>query len=83
MNAPANIKPPIGTKVIKIGNSAGLILPKEVLAMLGVELGDQISFTQTPSGLNLTRYDPEFSEKVEVAREVMKRRRNALRELAK
>ncbi len=58
MNAPANIKPVLGSKVIKVGNSAGVILPKEVLAMLGVELGDQLSFTSTPSGLSVSKYDP-------------------------
>ena len=83
MNAPANIKPPLGSKIIKVGNSAGVILPKEVLAALGVELGDKLSFTKTPSGLSISKYDPDFAEKMSVAREVMKRRRNALRELAK
>lgn len=83
MNAPANIKPVLGSKVIKVGNSAGVILPKEVLAMLGVELGDQLSFTSTPAGLSVSKYDPTFAEQMTVAREVMKRRRNALRELAK
>lgn len=83
MNAPANIRSVVGSKVIKIGNSAGVILPKEVLAMLGVELGDQLSFTNTPSGLSISKYDPTFAEQMTVARGVMKRRRNALRELAK
>ena len=83
MNAPVNIKPPIGSKIIKVGNSAGIILPKEVLASLGVELGDQLSFTRTPSGLSISKYDPSLAEKMSVARDVMKRRRNALRELAK
>lgn len=60
-----------------------VILPKEALASLGVELGDRITFTDAPGGVNITKYDPEFSEKMAVAREVMKRRLNALRELAK
>jgi putative addiction module antidote len=81
MNAPANL--PVGTKLIKIGNSVGVILPKEKLAKLGVEVGDRLSITENPGGISLSPYDPEFEHQMATAREVMKRRRNALRELAK
>lgn len=83
MNATTNARLLAGAKVIKVGNSAGIVLPKEVLGLLGVELGDQLNFIRTPDGLSLSKYDPDFAEKMNVAREVMKRRRNALRELAK
>jgi putative addiction module antidote len=70
-------------KLIKIGNSTGVILPKEVLARLHVELGEEVSITNTPDGIELRRHDAGFEEQMQMAREVMKRRRNALRELAK
>jgi putative addiction module antidote len=70
-------------KIIKIGNSAGVVLPKEILARLRVELGDELFLTEGPSGFSITRNDPGFEEQMKAAREVMARRRNALRELAK
>lgn len=70
-------------KLIKIGNSTGVILPKEVLARLRVSLGDELSVIETAEGVALSRTDPEFEDQMAVAREVMARRRNALRELAK
>ena len=81
MNKPANLAKQL--KLIKIGNSVGVILPKEVLAKLGVEAGELLDINDTPSGLHLQRHDEGFAAQMEVAREVMKRRRNALRELAK
>jgi putative addiction module antidote len=70
-------------KLIKIGNSTGVILPKEVLARLHVELGEEVSITNTPDGIEMRRHDAGFEEQMKAARDVMKRRRNALRELAK
>ena len=70
-------------KITAIGNSAGIILPKEVLAQLGVDKGDSLSVVRTPNGIELTPYDPTFDEQMKVARDVMARYRNALRELAK
>lgn len=70
-------------KLIKIGNSTGVILPKEVLARLRVSQGDELSIVETPEGVSLSRADPEFEVQMAVARDVMARRRNALRELAK
>ena len=80
MNAPADIKK---LKLVKIGNSTGVILPKDVLDRLNVSAGDQLSFTQTPDGINLSARGEEFDSQMAVARDVMKRYRNALRELAK
>jgi putative addiction module antidote len=70
-------------KLSRIGNSVGVVLPKEVLARLKVEQGDTIYLTESPDGFRLTPHDPEFAEQLEAARAVMKRRRAALRELAK
>ncbi|WP_353199351.1 AbrB/MazE/SpoVT family DNA-binding domain-containing protein [Sandarakinorhabdus sp.] len=70
-------------KITAIGNSAGIILPKEVLAQLGVDKGDTLSVVATPNGIELSPYDPTFDEQMKVARDIMARYRNALRELAK
>lgn len=70
-------------KFIKIGNSTGVILPKAVLARLRVELGDELAVSNTSSGVELRRNDATFAEQMAAAREVMARRRDALRELAK
>lgn len=70
-------------KVIRIGNSAGVILPKEELDRLRLGIGDHLSFSQTPDGIALATKDPEFEQQMEAARLVMKRYRNALSELAK
>jgi putative addiction module antidote len=70
-------------KLTQIGNSVGLILPKEMLAKLGVAKGDTLYAVETDGGIRLTTSDPEFEAQMEVAREIMKRRRAVLRELAK
>lgn len=70
-------------KLIPIGNSTGVILPKDVLAHLGVVQGDGLQVVKTPEGVELRTQDPEFERQLAVAREVMQRRRKALRELAK
>ena len=54
-------------KITKIGNSAGIILPKEVLARLRVEPGDQLYLTEAPDGVRLTAQDPDFEEQMKVA----------------
>jgi putative addiction module antidote len=70
-------------KLTKIGNSVGVVLPKESLARLGVEAGDLLYLTESPDGYRLTPYDPQFEKQMSAARQVMKKRRAALRELAK
>jgi putative addiction module antidote len=70
-------------KIIQIGNSLGVTLPKEVLAELNSGKGDTLILSKSPDGIRLTAYDPETSRQLEVMREVMKKRRHALRELAK
>ena len=72
----------VTAKIISIGNSAGIILPKETLAQLKVEKGDTVYISETPSGVSLTPYDEEFMRKMESAERVMNRYRDALRKLA-
>lgn len=70
-------------KLTAIGNSAGVVLPKEVLARLKLDKGDTVYLTESPDGYRLTPYNPEFEQQMDTARKIMKRRRAALRELAK
>jgi putative addiction module antidote len=70
-------------KLRAIGNSVGLVLPKELLARLNLAEGDSLHVVEAPDGLRLVRHDPEFERQMETAREVMRRRRAVLRELAK
>ena len=70
-------------KLIPIGNSTGAILPKELLQELGVEQGDSLFPVRTPNGIELRRADPEFIEEMRLAREIMRKDRAILRELAK
>ena len=70
-------------KLTQIGNSVGVILPKEVLARLKVEKGDTLFLTDSADGMRLTPHDPEFAKQMAVGREIMRKRRNVLRELAK
>jgi putative addiction module antidote len=70
-------------KLTAIGNSVGATFSKEVLAKLKVGKGDTIYLTETPDGFRLTPFTPEFEAQMTAARAIMKKRRNALRELAK
>lgn len=70
-------------KVTTIGSSAGVVLPKEVLSRLKVAKGDSLFLTESPDGFRITPYDPEFEEDMALARQVMRKRRDLLRELAK
>jgi putative addiction module antidote len=70
-------------KITKIGNSAGIILPREVLAQLGAGAGDTLSVVTTPRGIELSAEEPDFEAQMAAARQVMVRRKRALRELAK
>lgn len=70
-------------KLTQIGNSVGVILPREMLAKLGMAKGDTIYAIDQPDGVRLTIADPDFAAQMDVARQVMKQRRAVLRELAK
>jgi putative addiction module antidote len=69
-------------KLTTVGNSVGIVLPKEILAKLRVDKGDKLYVTETPNGIQLTPYQPDFAHKIEVAKRVMRRNRDALRKLA-
>ncbi len=70
-------------KVTAVGNSMGILLPREALGKLNAERGDTLYLLEGSNGYTLTSYDPEFEEQLMVARGVMKRYKNALKELAK
>ena len=70
-------------KLTQVGNSIGVILPREMLAKLGVTKGDTIYAIDQPDGMRLTVANPDFAAQMDVARRVMKERRAVLRELAK
>jgi putative addiction module antidote len=70
-------------KLTAIGNSAGVVLPKDVLARLKLDKGDSVYLTESPDGYRLTPYNPEFEQQMDAARRIMKKRRAVLRELAK
>lgn len=69
-------------KITGIGNSAGVILPRELLARLRVEKGDELFALEMPDGIKLTTYDPELARQMEVAERIMRKERNLLRKLA-
>lgn len=70
-------------KARTIGNSTGITLPKEVIDRLKIKSGDTIYLTESPDGYRLTTYHPEFARQMEAAESVMRRYKDALRELAK
>ena len=70
-------------KLTQIGNSVGVILPKEVLARLKVEKGDTVFLTDAPGGVLVSPYDPAVEEQLKLGREIMKENREVLRALAK
>ncbi len=73
----------IETKLRAVGNSTGVVLPKEVLAELNLVQGDRIFLVKTERGYQLSPYDDALAEQVEAAEVGMRQYRNALRELAK
>ena len=70
-------------KLTRVGNSVGIVLPKDTLARLKLAAGDTVYLTESPDGFRLTPYDPAFGAQIAGAEKVLKRRRAALRELAK
>ncbi len=69
-------------KVSAIGNSTGVILPKEVLERLRVGRGDELMVRETPDGIVLSPYDPELARQMDVAEKIMREDRELLRKLA-
>ena len=71
-------------KVRKIGNSMGVVLPKEVLNRLQAKDGEALFLVEAPDGTyRLTPYDPGFEHKMRVAEDIISRYRNTLHTLAK
>lgn len=66
-------------KVTTIGNSLGIVLPREVLARLRVEKGDMLFLVESPLGFEMTPYEPEFAAQLQQAEEFMRKERNVLR----
>jgi putative addiction module antidote len=73
---------PTTVKIISVGNSAGIILPKETLARLNLQKGDTLYITEGTQGIRLVPYDQEFAVQMEAAREVMRENRDVLQRLA-
>lgn len=71
------------SKIAKYGNSTAIPVGKEVLAKLRVALGDQVYFTETPTGFHITASDPQFAAKMEAAEAIMREDRDILKVLAK
>jgi putative addiction module antidote len=70
-------------KITQIGNSLGVILPKEILARLKLEKGDTVHLTDSPDGVLITPYDPALDEQLALGREFMQEYRDTFRQLAK
>lgn len=70
-------------KLTTVGNSVGATFSKEVLSKLKVGKGDTLFLTESPDGFRLTPYNPDFETQMNAAQTIMRKRRNALRELAK
>ena len=70
-------------KLSRIGNSVGVVLPREVLTRLKLEQGDTLYLTESPDGYTVTPHDPEFARQMEIAEQVMRENRDVLHQLAK
>jgi putative addiction module antidote len=73
----------IQLKITRIGNSAGVVLPKELLSRLRVTQGDTLYVSEAPDGVRLTASDPDFGAKMDLAERIMREDRDILRKLAK
>ena len=70
-------------KVTSIGNSLGIIIPKDLAVRLRLAKGNELHVVETPRGIELTPYDPALEAELKAGRSIMKRYRSALRKLAK
>jgi putative addiction module antidote len=77
------VPPMLTLKLTAVGNSVGVVLPKEALDRLHLVKCAQVFLTESPDGFRLTPYSPEFATQMSEARRIMKKRREVLRELAK
>jgi putative addiction module antidote len=71
-------------QIKKIGNSVGLILPKELLARLKLKAGDQLHVVeQTERGIKLSPYDPKHAKAMDIARRSFRKYADTYKALAK
>lgn len=70
-------------KITTVGNSAGIVLSKEILSKLHAEKGDDVFLIETPNGYEIISYNPEFEKQMKAADRIRKKRKNLLRALAK
>ncbi len=68
-------------KLIAVGNSTGVVLPKEILSRLRIGRGDQLYVAETSEGIELTPYNPRLAAQMEIAEQVMRDDRDVLRKL--
>ena len=74
----------IALKITQVGNSSGMVLPKEALAKLGVVRGDTLYLTEGPDGvMRISPYDPEVADQIQMGEELMDEYRDTFRALAK
>ena len=74
----------IALKLSQIGNSVGVVLPKEALVKLGVERGDTVYLTDVAGGeMRLSAYSPQVAEEIALGEEFKDQYRDAFRALAK
>ena len=69
-------------KLTNVGNSVGVILPKELLSKLRVDKGDTLYVVETPEGIELTAYRPDFAAQMDAAEKIMRDNRDVLKKLA-
>jgi putative addiction module antidote len=69
-------------KLTTVGNSVGVVLPRELLAKLRVDKGDVLYVVETPDGIELTPYRPEFAQQMDLAEDIIRENRDVLRKLA-
>lgn len=69
-------------KVTTVGNSTGLVLPKEILQHLRIKKGDILYAIETPNGIELTPYNPEFATQMDTAEQIMREDRDVLKKLS-
>lgn len=71
------------TKLVPVGNSTGLVIPRDVLTASGLVQGEEVVITASAGRIEVEAKTDDFDRQMEIARDVMKRRFRALRELAK
>jgi putative addiction module antidote len=70
-------------KITTVGNSVGVVLPKEILERLRVGKGDSLYVIETQQGIELTPFNPEFAAQMDAAEQIMREDRDVLKRLAK